>query len=141
MNARVKKGIFWGAAITTMILFINVIHYFVGGTSAFAEGRHGHGPGGPGGMRQHGDFGPPQHMMNGPHQGSGFHWLGTLLFLVIGIVILVLVVKWLRRKAKAASMQQFIDTSLMSSHQPFLNQNARMLDQWEKNITTKKESL
>ncbi len=76
-------------------------------------------------------------MMNGAYQhGGGFPWL----FLIIGIVAVVLLVKWLRNKSKAASMQRFIDTSLVSSHIPVANQNANLLDQWEKSLLTKKEN-
>jgi hypothetical protein len=37
-------------------------------------------------------------------------------------------------------MQQFIDTSLAGSQNPVTNQNANILDQWEKNLLTKKEN-
>ncbi|WP_318506071.1 hypothetical protein [Bacillus sp. T3] len=88
--------------------------------------------GGRGGFEAH-------QVMSGPHHG-GFSWIGSLLFLMIGMAVLVLLVKWLRRKAKASSMQQFIDTSILSTTRPIMNQNASLLDQWEKNITTKKEN-
>jgi hypothetical protein len=48
-------------------------------------------------------------------------------------------VKWVRRKAKNSAMQQLIDTPVAGSHIPIVNQNASMLDQWEKNITKKGE--
>lgn len=75
-------------------------------------------------------------MMNAPHHGGGFPWL----FLIIGLAVLVLLVRWLRKKSKASSMQQFINTSVVNSHIPVTNQNASVLDQWEKNILTKKEN-
>jgi hypothetical protein len=133
MNTTLKKLIFWGALMTPIIIGFNLL---VGGYSVLAAGPHGHGRGlmGPRG----GGFGG-HHMMQGPYHG-GFPWLGFLLFLIIGIVILVLFVKWLKRKAKDASMQQFIDTSLLSSHRPIMNQNANILDQWEKNLINKKEN-
>jgi hypothetical protein len=77
--------------------------------------------------------------MNGHHHGVEFSWLGLLLFLIIGLTLLVLIVKWVRRKAKNSAMQQFIDTPVTGSHIPVINQNASMLDQWEKNITKKGE--
>lgn len=133
MNTKVKKSIFWGVIVASTIVIINVLHLLLGGGSAFARGPHGgHGPGG---MGHGGGLGGRQ-MMNGPHHGGGFPWL----FLIIGLAVLVLVVRWLRKKSKASSMQQFIDTSLTGSHLPVTNQNATVLDQWEKNLLTKKEN-
>lgn len=136
MNTRVKKGVFWGALMTPIVLGLC---FLFGGGSALAHGpdRHGEGRMGP----YSGGFGGrgPQ-MMHGPHHGDGFPWLGLLLFLIIASAIVFFLVKWLRKKAKASSMQQFIDTSLMSSHRPVMNQNASVLDQWEKNLLNKKEN-
>lgn len=134
MNTKVKKSMFWGAMITPIVLGV---YFLMGGYSALAAGPHGHGPGG---MGLHGGFGGRQ-VMYGAHHGGVFSWLGFLLFLIAGIAILILLVKWLRRKEKASSMQQFIDTSFMSSHQPMVNQNGSILDQWEKNVTNKKENV
>ena len=135
MNVKVKKTIFWGAIITPMVLGV---YFLLGSYSALAAGPHGHGGGG---MGPRGGFGGGHHFMNSPHHGGGFSWLGFLLFLIAGIVILVLLVKWLRRKAKASSMQQFIDTSMMNSHKPIMTKNECLLDQWEKNRTNKKETI
>lgn len=145
MNSKVKKGIFWGGIVASIILVMNVFHNLFGGLNALAAGPHGHGPRG---LDRHGGFGTqsgfaphhgfgPQHMM-GPHH-NGFSWIWFLFFLILGIIVLVLVVKWLRRKSKASAMQQFIDTSLLSSHRPMGNQNGNVLDQWEKNLINKKE--
>lgn len=151
MNSKVKKGIFWGGIVASIILVMNVFHNLFGGLNALAAGPHGHGPRGldrhsgfgqqndiglQSGFAPHHGFGP-QHMM-GPHH-SGFSWIWFLFFLILGIVVLVLVVKWLRRKSKASAMQQFIDTSLLNSHRPLANQNGNVLDQWEKNLINKKE--
>lgn len=132
MNTKVKKSIFWGAMITPMILGV---YFLLGGNSALAAGPHGHGPGGIG---PRGGFSGRQ-VMYGAHHG-GFSWLGFLFFLIIGIAIAVLLVMWLRNKSKASSMQQFIDTSIISSPKPMMNQNTSILDQWEKNLTNKKEN-
>ncbi|MEH7158920.1 hypothetical protein [Neobacillus drentensis] len=132
MNTKVKKGIFWSVIITSTVLVINLLHLLVGGSSAFARGPEGHGRGG---MGHGGGFGGHQ-MMNGAHHDGGFPWL----FLIIGLAALVLLVRWLRNKSKASSMNQFIDTSLVGSHVPVTNQNASILDQWEKNQLTKKEN-
>jgi hypothetical protein len=129
MKTRKKKGLFWGVAIAAMILVINVLHYLFGGHSSFAGGRHGHGPGPGAAMGHQGGF--------GQHQGGGFPWLGLL----IGLAIVIFLVRWFRKKAKASSMKQFINTPLVGSHIPVINQNANMLDQWEKNVTNKKESV
>lgn len=131
---KMKKTIFWGALMTPMVLGI---YFLLGGFSSAmaAGGPHGHGPGRVGPRE---GFGGGQ-MMNVPHHG-GFSWLGFLIFLIIGLAVLVLLVKWLRKKSKASSMQQLIDTSLMSSHKPVRNQNHNLLDQWENTVTTKKEN-
>ena len=140
MKTKVKKGIFWGVIIASTVLVINVIHFLLGGGSDHARGPHGHG----GGMGQRGggfDAGQQMmkgghQMMNGAHHGGGFPWL----FLIIGLAAVVLLVRWLRKKSKASSMQQFIDTSVIGSHIPVTNQNASVLDQWEKNLLNKKEN-
>ena len=143
MNTKVKKGIFWGAIVAATILVINVLHFLLGGDRG-REGGHGRGgigmmqQGGmaqQGRMGQRGGFGHHQ-MMNGVHHGGGFPWL----FVIIGLAALVLLVRWLRKRSKSSSMQQFIDTSLVGSHIPVTNQNASILDQWEKNLLTKKEN-
>ncbi|WP_462412936.1 hypothetical protein [Neobacillus sp. Marseille-QA0830] len=133
MNTKLKKGIFWGAIVASMVIAFNVFHFLLGGSSAYARGPQGHGFDGRG---MHGGGFTSHQMMNAPHQGGGFPWL----FLIIGLAVLVLVVRWLRNKSKATSMQQFIDTSLVGSHIPVTNQNANLLDQWEKNLLTKKEN-
>ncbi|MEH7299106.1 hypothetical protein [Neobacillus drentensis] len=60
--------------------------------------------------------------------------------LLVGLALLFFLVRWFRTKAKASSMQQFIDTPLMGSHTPVANQNSQLLDQWEKTIMTTKEN-
>jgi hypothetical protein len=134
MNTKVKKGVFWGVIIAAMILVVNVLHYLLGGHSAYAEGRHGHGPGE---MGQRGGGFEGHQFMNGPHHDGGFPWIGLL----IGLALLFFLVRWLRKKAKTSSMNQFIDTPLVGSHTPIINQNASMLDQWEKNLTNKKGNV
>src|SRR3954452_8073346 len=130
MNTKVKKGIFWGVIVASAIMVINVLHFLLGGSSAYARGPGGHGE-----MGGRSGFAGRQ-MMNGPHHDGGFPWL----FLIIGLAVLLLLVKWLKKKSKTSSMQQFIDTSLVGSHIPVTNQNANVLDQWEKTILTKKEN-
>ncbi|MFL6516700.1 MAG: hypothetical protein ACJ8GL_01330 [Bacillus sp. (in: firmicutes)] len=132
MNSKVKKGIFWSVIVTSTVLVINVLHLLLGGSSAFARGpQGGHGSGE---MGHRGGFGGGHQMMNGGHHEGGFPWL----FLILGLAVLVLLVRWLRKKSKASSMQQFINTSVVGTHIPVTNQNANVLDQWEKNILTKK---
>lgn len=136
MNTRVKKGIFWGAMVTVVILVINVLHFLLGGHGTHGDGPHGHehGPRGMD-MGQRGGFDPHQ-VMNGPHHEGGFPWI----VLFIGLAVLVLLVRWLRKKAKTSSMKQFIDTSLVGSHTQVINQNANILYQWKKNLADKKEN-
>lgn len=122
----VRKAIFWGGMITLIILGFNLL---IGGHQI----RYGHVP-------PRGGFGG-HHFMYGPHHGGGFSWLGFLIFLLIIITSLVLFAKWLKRRAKKSSMQQFIDTSLASSYKPIMNQNDSILDQWEKNLKNNKENI
>lgn len=133
MNSKFKKGIFWGAIAASTLLVVKVFHFLLGGGREFGHGHLGRGPGGMG--QQGGGFGQ-QAFMNGPHHGGGFPWL----FLIIGIIAVVLLVKWLRKKSSTTSMSSFIDATIDQSHIPVSNQNARMLDQWEKNVLSKKES-
>jgi uncharacterized membrane protein len=133
MKAKMKKGIFWGGMLAFVVLILNVVHYLFGGASALAAGHHGHGPRG---MGHHGDGFGPQQMM-GVHHGMGFSWVWCLFFLILGMTAIVFVVKMLRKKSKEASMQQFIDTNLVSTHTSLMNQNENLLDQWEKNATKK----
>jgi hypothetical protein len=128
VNIKIKKGIFWGVIVSSMVLVINVLHFLLGGSSAFARGPHGQGTSG---MGRGGGSGGHQMMHNG-----GFPWL----FLIIGLAVLVLLVRWLRKKSKSSSVQQFINTSVVGSQLPVTNQNASALDQWEKNLVTKKEN-
>ena len=133
MNTKVKKGIFWGVIVASTVLVFNVLHFFLGGHRDFARGQKGYGHGE---MGQRGGFGGGHGMMNGAHHNGGFPWL----FLIIGLAVLVLLVKWLRKKSKASSVQQFINTSVIGSHIPVINPNASILDQWEKNLLIKKEN-
>jgi uncharacterized membrane protein len=149
LNARVKKPVlFWGAIVAFIVIAINCVGHLFGGERHFAGGpsggfRQGGMMGQHGGMmgpQSGGGFGRHAMMMNGPHHGGGFHIFGSLLFLIIIIAIVILVVKWLRRKAKASSMNQFIDTPFVSSYTPVSRTNGSLLDQWEKSVTEKKEN-
>jgi H+/Cl- antiporter ClcA len=134
MNTKVRKGILWSVIAAATICVIKVLHFFLGGHSDFGAGRHGRGYD-TGGMGQQGGF-EPHHFMNGYHHEEGFPWI----VLFIGLAVLLLIVRWFRKKAKSSSMNQFIDTPLVVSHIPVINQNASILDQWEKNLTDKKEN-
>ncbi|NWQ42415.1 hypothetical protein MLOOGBEN_17070 [Bacillus sp. EB106-08-02-XG196] len=135
MNTRVKLAIFWGVMITAALVVINFFLHLLGGHQTNVVFRNGFRPEERG---HHGGRGPRQ-FMNGPHHGEEFSWLGLLFFLIIGLAILILIVRWVRRKARNSAMQQFIDTPVVGSHSPIINQNASMLDKWEKNITKKGE--
>ncbi len=129
---KMKKTIAWGSIIT---IFVLGIYFLFGGYNALAMGPHGHGPDS---MGPRGGFGGGR-MIEGPHHGGGISLIGFFIFLIIGIVIVMFLMKWLRKKSQTSSMQQIIDTSLMSSHKP-MNQDETILDQWERNLTTKKEN-
>jgi hypothetical protein len=136
-----KKIIIWGVIITAVIFVVNLLHRPFGGHREFVGGQRGpgHGPvemGQAVGHGPHGGFGGHHQFMNGPFHGGSFPWLALL----IGLAVLVLLVRWFRKKAKTTSMNQFIDTNLVNTHSPIVSQNAIILDQWEKNITNKKEN-
>ena len=135
MNTKVKLAIIWGVMITAALVVINFFLHLLGGNQTNVVFQSGFRPEGRGhhGGRGHHPF------INGPHHGGEFSWFSLLLFLIIGLALLVLILKWVRRKAKNAAMQQFIDTPVTGSHIPVINQNANLLDQWEKNITKKGE--
>ncbi len=137
-----KKIIFWGVIAAAVIFGFNLLHELLEGNGRFSggmSGGHGRGPaemGQAGGFGPHGGFGGHHQFMAGPHFGGGIPWLAIL----VGLVILVLFVRWFKNKAKTSSMNEFIDTALVSSQTPVMTQNARILDQWEKDITNKKEN-
>lgn len=135
MNTKVKLAIIWGVIITSALVVINFFLHLLGGRQTNVVFQNGFRPEGRG---HHGGRGPHP-FMSGPHHGGDFSWFGFLFFLVIGLALLVLIVRWVRRKAKNTAMQQFIDTPVVGSHIPVINQNANILDQWEKNITKKGE--
>jgi hypothetical protein len=137
-----KKIIFWAVIAAAVIFVFNILHEFLGGHRGFEGGmRGGHGRGASvmgqaGGFGHHGGFEGHQQFMGGAHFGGGIPWLAIL----IGLAVLVLLVKWLKNKAKTSSMNEFIDTTLVSSQTPVNTQNASILDQWEKNVSIKKEN-
>ncbi|MCM3033219.1 MULTISPECIES: hypothetical protein [unclassified Niallia] len=135
MNARVKKSIFWGVLIASILLAISIIKNLIGGAAALA---HGYGFGG--GMRQ-GGFGHGQ-MMGGFHHEPSFSWLGILFFVIIAAAVITFVIKLFKKKSQSSSVEHFINTSAMSTPKPSVNvNNASILDEWEKNNTNSKERL
>lgn len=136
-----KKVIFWGVIITSAIFVFHLLHGLFGDHREFAGGHrvHGHGPIGMGqavGFGQQGGFGGHHQFTNVSHHGGSFPWLALL----IGLTVLVLLVRWFRKKAKTSSVNQFIDTTFVSPQSPVITQNARILDQWERNVTKMKEN-
>lgn len=127
-----KKVIFWGVITVSVIFVFNIIHGFLGG----GHGRGRAGMGQAAGLGPQGGFGGHHQFMGGSHFGGGFPWLAVL----IGLGILVLLVRWFRKKSKTSAMNEFLDTAFVSSQKPIMNQNATILDQWEKNVTNKKEN-
>jgi H+/Cl- antiporter ClcA len=122
MNTRVKLAIIWGVIITSALVVMNFFLHLLGGQQTNVVFQNGFRPEGRG---RHGGRVPHQ-FMNGPHHGGEFSWFGLLLFLIIGLALLVLIVKWVRRKAKNSAMQQLIDTPVAGSHIPIVNQNAAL---------------
>jgi fructose-specific phosphotransferase system IIC component len=134
MKTRVKLVVFWGAIITAIFVAINVLRHLLGGEHRdFVKGARSEAWG------RHGDFGHHQ-MMYGFHHHEEFHWFALLLFLLIGLAVVILFVKWLRRKAKSSNKKQLNNTPIMNSHTPVINHNGRILDQWEQKMMKKKEN-
>lgn len=115
------------AVITTATVILGLSLLFGGSFNVLAAGMHGHG-------RRAFDH-PAIH----GHHYMGFPWLGTFIFLIIGVIVLVFLMKWLNKKTKDSSMDQFIHTSFATSHRPMKNQNEDILDQWEKTINNKEK--
>lgn len=132
MNTKLSRSVLRGGMIISLIVGVFLL---IGGNSASAAGMHGHGPGG---MVPARDFGG-HHVLYGPQHG-GFPWLALLVFFIIAITVVILLMKWLKKKAKATSMEQFIQTTLASSYRPMKSQKECILDQWEKEIN-KKENV
>lgn len=132
MNTRFSQSLLRGGIITSLIVGGFLL---LGGFSVSAAGMHGHGPGE---MLPTRDF-VGHHVLLEPQHG-GFPGLGVLVFFIIGMAIVVFLMKWFKRKAKATSMEQFIQTTLASSYRPMESQKEHILDQWEHEIN-KKENI
>lgn len=139
-KTRMKLAILWGVIITAVIVVINGLHHlFEGGEresrmNGFRQGRWE----GAGHFANQGGMGHRQ-FMYGPHHGGEFHWLGLLLFLIIGLAVLVLLVKWLRRRANSSTMSRFVESPMVDSYTPVINHDSHILDEWEKNVLKNKE--
>lgn len=136
MNTKVKLAIIWGAVITIVLLAANAVLHLFANRQNYVVVTNGFHPRGRG---HHGGFGPHPGM-NIHHYGEDFSWMGLLLFLMIGLAVLVLLVRWLRKKSKTSAMQQLIETPLAGSHTKVMTSNAMLLDRWEKNLRNKKEN-
>lgn len=136
MKAKVKLAIFFGVVITSILLIVNFfLHLFANQPQQVVVMKGFH----PGGRGHHGGF-ETHAVMRAPYHGTDFSWMGLLLFLVIGLAVVVLLVKWLSNKSKKSSMQRLIETPVTGSYTTVINRNAQVLDQWEKNLPTKKEN-
>ncbi|TSI07386.1 hypothetical protein [Lysinibacillus sp. BW-2-10] len=113
--------------LTTATVIVGLALLLGGSFKVLAAGMHGHGPRA---------FGHPA--MHGHHY-MGFPWFETFVVLIIGVIVLVFLMKWLNKKTKDSSMEQFIHTSLDTSYGPMKNQNEDILDQWEKTINNKEK--
>lgn len=136
MKAKVKLAIFFGVVITSILLIVNFfLHLFANQPQQVVvmKGFHAGGRGHRGGFETHA-------VMRVPHHGGDFSWMGLLLFLVIGLAVVVLLVKWLSNKSKKSSIKRLIETPVTGSYTTVFNRNAQVLDQWEKNLPTKKEN-
>ncbi|WP_139367976.1 hypothetical protein [Priestia abyssalis] len=135
MNAQVRKGILWIAGIILAFTVIKFLMNFLGGFFFYnAPLRHqlvgrGHGPG----------FGH-HHLMHGPHHG-GFHLMGWVVFLFLGVAAAVILWRWLKKKEANRSFRSSImEASIINRAAHVNTRNADVLDEWEENQTTKKES-
>lgn len=141
VNGRLKKGVFWGAMVASMTLAISLIFNLIGGTTTFAAGFHDRG--GPGEMAMHHhEVVVHERVLVGYHNEPAFPWVWTLFFILFVVTVIVLAVKMFRKKSQASSMQQFIDTSIMSTPKPSVNYSkATLLDEWEKKNAETKERI
>nr|WP_106782678.1 hypothetical protein [Lysinibacillus timonensis] len=126
MKSNLAKVIL-GATLTSMLLGVCLL--LDGRNRVLAAGMHGHGPEG---MFLKG--GHP--IMYEPHHGA-FPWLGVVVFFIVGIAILVLFFKSLKKKDTTSSMEQFIQTNLVTSTSTLKSQKEDLLDQWEKDLMKK----
>ena len=134
MKTQVQKSILWIAGVIVAFTTIKFLMNFFGGFFFYNAPLHyqpmgrGHGP----------SFGH-HHFMSGPHHG-GFHLMGWIVFLIVGVAAFLL---WRRFKQKKAN--RFYEASMMK--EPILHEASHIntnhtdvLDEWEKNQTTKKEN-
>jgi len=141
VNARLKKGVFGVALVASMTLAISLIFNMIGGATTFAAGFHDRG--GPGEtVMHHHEAVVHERVLVGYHNDPAFPWVWTLFFILFLITVIVFAVKMFKKKSQASSMQQFIDTSIMSTPKPSVNySNATILDEWEKNNAETKERI
>jgi RsiW-degrading membrane proteinase PrsW (M82 family) len=136
MKAKVKLAIFFGVVITSVLLMVNFfLHLFANQPQQVVVTRGFH----PGGRGHHGGF-ETLAVMRVPNHGGEFSWMGLTIFLIIGLAVVSLLMKWLSNKSKKTSMQRLIETPVTGSYTTVINRNAQVLDQWEKNLPTKKEN-
>ncbi|MDQ0244139.1 hypothetical protein J2S09_001684 [Bacillus fengqiuensis] len=135
MNAQVRKGMLWIAGVILAFTAIKFLMNFFGGFFFYnAPLRHqpigmGHGPG----------FGH-HHFMHGPHHG-GFHLMGWVVFLFLGVAAAVILWRWLKKKEANRSFQSSVmEASIINRAAHINTMNADVLDEWEENQTLKKEN-
>lgn len=124
MKKNLTQTILNGPIITSLLLGVFLI---MGGYGVSAAGLHGHGSGGALPNRGFGG----QHVLYVPHDG-GFPWISLFVALTIGTAIVLCLMKWLKKKEKVTSIEQFIQTTLASPYKPMNSQNEHILDEWEK---------
>ena len=135
MNTQVRKGMLWIAGVILAFTTIKLLMNFLGSFFFYtAPLRHqpmgrGHGP----------DFGQ-HHFMHGPPHG-GFHLMGWVVFLSLGVAAAIILWRWLKKKEANRSFQSSImEASIMNRAAHINTRNADILDEWEENQTLKKEN-
>lgn len=126
MNKRTKLFVL-GSAFATLITGILLL--LDRSATVSAAGMHGHSSEGfRAGNGAH-------HVMYGPyHGGGGFPWLGTIVFILVGIMIFMFLLKWFKKRTNESSIEQFIHTTIATPYRPMNTQHDDVLDQWEKSL-------
>lgn len=135
MNAQVRKGMLWTAGVILAFTAIKFLMNFLGGFFIYNTPLR-HQPIG----RRHGPGFEHYHFMHGAYHG-GFHLMGGVVFLFLGVTAAVILWRWLKKKKVNRSLQPSIMEASSFNQAAHINsRNADVLDEWEENQTLKKEN-
>lgn len=126
MKTKIKQGLKWIVAAIFLMIVMKLVLGLWGGHPFHGahEFRPYHGMG----------HGQP-HMMRGQAFMGGFQWIWTLVTIAFWSGVIVILVRWFRRKTNSQIIQQPFSYPSYSSHV----QSVDFLDEWEKNQMKPKE--